>query len=453
MSTRAERTAELKDLVARKWSELPESLRTPTQLAGVGGVACGATHGVLERCNFACTSCYLTEFANAVPPLPFEEVRRQLDTMRTHLGPGGKAQITSGEVTLLPLEDLGRIVAYAREIGLDPMVMTNGERFLDEPEYLHELVKSYGLRKVSIHIDTTQRGRKALREGMSERDLHPLRDRFAALIRSTRQLTRARLHAAQTVTVNATNLDGVADITEWALRNADAFRMISFQPVAAVGRTQDDSPDHVSMETVWERVCRAAGRPLNERAMVFGHPRCNVTVPLAILSSGDKRRIFEPIRAGSTGDQTLYGGLLRTLSTAVDTDDGLGATIAHGALPLLRGPGLLARGLAYAVRRAWSDRRTLGFATARLLTLRKVRVHPQIFVVHSFMNSDELDTPLGRERLDACVFRVPVDGEMVPMCEFNALGQRRAANRAAQVTGAATIPASVDDNAPVGARG
>ena len=90
-----------------------EHLRTDQQLAGVAAVGCGATHGVMERCNFACTSCYLSDVANRTPPLEFAEVKGQLNDLLDHLGSGGKVQITSGEVTLLSKHELGRIVAYA----------------------------------------------------------------------------------------------------------------------------------------------------------------------------------------------------------------------------------------------------------------------------------------------------------------------------------------------------
>ena len=36
----------------------------------------------------------------------------------------------------------------------------------------------------------------------------------------------------------------------------------------------------------------------------------------------------------------------------------------------------------------------------------------------------ELQTDLGKERLAACVFRLPHKGDMVPMCQMNAAGQR-----------------------------
>jgi len=74
-------------------------------------VACGATHSIMEKCNFACTSCYLSDIANHTRPLTFAQVQAQLDALREHLGHGGKCQITSGEVTLLDPHELGRIVA------------------------------------------------------------------------------------------------------------------------------------------------------------------------------------------------------------------------------------------------------------------------------------------------------------------------------------------------------
>lgn len=84
------------DLYQERWQELPPHLRTPQQVAGIHSVACGATHSIMEKCNFACTSCYLSDLANYTLPLPFEKVKLQLQALRSYLGPGGKVQITSG---------------------------------------------------------------------------------------------------------------------------------------------------------------------------------------------------------------------------------------------------------------------------------------------------------------------------------------------------------------------
>ena len=71
---------------ADRFEGLPASLQTPEQIIGFGHHSCGATHGVLERCDFACTSCYLGEEANAAEPLPKDEVFQQLDRLREFLG-------------------------------------------------------------------------------------------------------------------------------------------------------------------------------------------------------------------------------------------------------------------------------------------------------------------------------------------------------------------------------
>jgi len=50
---------------------------------------------------------------------------------------------------------------------------------------------------------------------------------------------------------------------------------------------------------------------------------------------------------------------------------------------------------------------------------------PLMVVVHRFMEPGELQNELGRQRLEACVFKWPVDGEMVSMCEVNATNLMR----------------------------
>lgn len=53
---------------------------------------------------------------------------------------------------------------------------------------------------------------------------------------------------------------------------------------------------------------------------------------------------------------------------------------------------------------------------------------PLMVVVHRFMEPGELQMELGRQRLEACVFKWPVDGEMVSLCEVNATNLRRQLN-------------------------
>ena len=61
---------------------------------------------------------------------------------------------------------------------------------------------------------------------------------------------------------------------------------------------------------------------------------------------------------------------------------------------------------------------------ARKIVAGAIRIRTLVIVRHHFMDRTELDTPLGRERLENCVFHVPVGGQLVSMCKVNATGIR-----------------------------
>jgi len=58
------------------------------------------------------------------------------------------------------------------------------------------------------------------------------------------------------------------------------------------------------------------------------------------------------------------------------------------------------------------------------LFLGRSRLSRFTVITHHFMDREELNTPLGQERLKYCSFMVPFKDELVSMCEFNALGKR-----------------------------
>ena len=411
-----------------RWQDLPDRLKTPEQIVGMAHHSCGATHGVLERCDFACTSCYLGEEANAAAPLPREEVFAQLaeeemDHFR-FLGPQGKAQITSGEVTLLPRETLGEYVRYAIRIGLDPMVMTHGRRFLEEPDYLQELIEKDGLEKLSIHVDSTQRGREEWSPCVTESQLNAVRDRYANLIRDMRAKTGRKLHAAHTVTVTPQNLDQIPDIMDWLVRNLDAFRMMSFQPVAEVGRTQDEAISGLQLTDIWERICDTLGVSLNRDAMHFGHPECHIMIPVVVARAGDQLSVLETVRSSKSWDRSYLRRLLRVVGGYTVRGKSRAENLSGITSLALRSPLLLLETLVYGAYRIWGNRRELARVILAAIRSRDLSVRPLALVVHKFMSPGELDSQLGKERLKACTFRVPVDGEMISMCELNATGLR-----------------------------
>ena len=399
----------------------PASVRAlPRQWHGVGTAGCSATHSVHERCDFGCTACYLGSAANRTSPLPFSAVAAQLDAIRAHLGPGGNVQITSGEVTLLPREALARIVRHALAIGLDPMVMSHGQTFLRDPSYLEHLVHA-GLMKVGLHVDVTQRGRDGHARPQSEAELHDVRDALANLIRSVRRRTTRPLAASHTMTVGAANRADVAEVVRWTLKNSDAFRMLSFQPVADVGRTRERTTRGAS---VWREVERGAGRSLSPHTFLMGHPACNRLCLAFVVAIGSRIEVLEVARENAAIDSHfidhLASGAFRHLYV-----DGARPTEVIG-----RVLGLLARSPEYALTfPAYSLYRLAGElewlpAFLRAAARGEASVRPFVFVVHDFMSRDELDSEEGLERLDACVFRVPVDGEMVSMCQLNGSGMR-----------------------------
>src|SRR3954453_6319065 len=231
-------TPEKRALIATRRAGLDPALRFPGQGLGQQATGCGATIGIQPRCDFACTGCYLGHEANEAPALPTAAVLRQLDELRRWLGPKSNVQITDGEVTLRPVEELTEILRYARSIGVIPMVMTHGDNFRRRPGLLEQLMTEGGLTEVSIHVDITQRGRDGYKASRSELELMPLRDELAAMVLAARRRTGRPLRAAMTLTVTQDNLPQIADVVRWLVSNRDAFSLVSFQPLAQLGRTR-----------------------------------------------------------------------------------------------------------------------------------------------------------------------------------------------------------------------
>jgi MoaA/NifB/PqqE/SkfB family radical SAM enzyme len=431
--------AEKKRLMRARWASLDPRWRTLGQGLGQQATGCGATIGVHPGCDFACTGCYLGSGANRVPPISLEQAFRQLDQLRAWLGPKGNAQITDGEVTLLPAEHLVAILRHARRIGLIPMVMTHGDTFRRQPGLIDRLMKEGGLTEVSVHIDTTQRGRLGSRNPGGEEALKPLREECAEMIRSARRRTRLPLRAATTLTITRENLEDVPHVVEWCFENRDVFSMVSFQPVAHVGRTHQ-ALRGVTADELWDRVERVLTRyELTRRApgaLTFGHPDCTRLELFGVYErAGAGPRLFTFLRDGFDVDREILGALLRRGLGGVNfRDDTTLERVCRGAGVLLTDPRWVLGPL-----RRWIGERLAGLGTSapRLAwegLLGRARIDSFSVVSHHFMDAEELASDKGRERLSACLFHVPVGDEMVPMCRVNAGGVRDAVYRQGTVS-------------------
>lgn len=430
--------AEKKRLLAQRWAELPPHLHEAGQGFGRQATGCGATIGIMPRCDFDCQGCYLGQDANAMARQPLPEALRQVDALREFLGPKGNLQVTDGEVTLLPEDDLLAILRHAREVGLIPMLMTHGDTFRREPALLPRLVAEGGLSEVSIHVDSLQRGRRGRHgEARSERELMELRDELADLVRAVRRETGCPLRAATTMTVSRDNLPEVADVVRWTFANRDAFGLISFQPLAQVGRTREDQTG-IDPGTLWAAIGEAlapfgfdGGR---RTPLQLGHPDCTRMEPLLVYEAdGQDPRVLQIVRPGREDDAALVEGFFeRDLGGVNFRDDAPLERIARGTGLFLRAPGwFLGPVRRWAAERAAEAGTSLPRLAGRALAGR-ARLGSFLVVSHHFMDATELATARGRERLSACVFRVPIDGEMVPMCRTNATDLRDAFYRRPQ---------------------
>ncbi len=410
--TLAEEAAEVRAVLAAAWQRVPEWFRGPTQFMGRQYAGCGATIGVMPKCDFSCTGCYLNADANRARPAQLSEIKEQLQQIRAWLGPCGNVQLTDGEVSLREESELIEIIAYARSLRLVPMLMSHGETFRRRPGLLERLMERGGLTEVCIHVDTTQRGRRdAYRAAQTEAQLNALRAEFAQLIRTARARTGLRLEAASTVTVTQHNLEGVPAIVRWFLANADAFKMVSFQPLAEVGRT-DRSLKGVAPDELWLRIAEGTGDPMIRRGEGWlGHPACSRFVQGLAIPRRDTVA-FVPLYRHDDADE------MQTLNELLDRLGGVSFRLDNRARAYRRASRIALRHGGFIIRRLLPN-------FIRLLRrARSFKAHYFCIVSHHFMSAAEMESAQGQERLGACAFRVPINGRLEPMCAVNALGLR-----------------------------
>jgi hypothetical protein len=305
----------------------------------------------MPRCDFACRGCYLGARANRVPAASLSEVKGQLVRLREWLGEGGNVQLTDGEVTLRPEGELIEMIRHARALGLVPMLMTHGDTFRRRPGLLERLVVAGGLSEVSLHVDTTQRGRHGFPEARREEELRPLRDELAEMVRRARRRTGRRLEVATTVTVTGENVTGVPEIVRWTLANADAIKLVSFLPVAAVGRTEVGLAG-VTPDTLWRGIAEglygdpAAAARLAAHEGWLGHPACSRFVQGVVIRLPGEAPAFHPIfRPDDPVDRRFVDAWLARFGGLTFRLDRPGRALARVAGVVAGAPRLVLRGL------------------------------------------------------------------------------------------------------------
>lgn len=350
------------------------------------GVVCVALE-ITQRCNLDCTLCYLSDHSEAVHDLPMEEIHRRIDAIFSRYGANTDVQITGGDPTLRRRDELLKIVARVRGLGMRPTLMTNGIRA--DRKLLLDLAR-HGLVDVAFHVDTTQE-----RRGYdSERSLEPLRDRY---IERARQ---AGLSIMFNTTIHAGNLEEIPYLVGYFKLRARDVRTVAFQLQADTGRGILGERDcRITLDNVITRIEAGAGTRISFESIRVGHPDCS-RYAMCLAVGGELYDLFD--------DKDFIARLLpATAELVMHRDRSVRATFSF-ARWLITHPRHLARCVRWAATKAWHKRHRRIAWRGHVSTLS--------FTLHSFMDSCRLE----RERICACAFKVmTVDGP-VSMCLHNA---------------------------------
>ncbi|WP_072690379.1 radical SAM domain-containing protein [Rhodococcus marinonascens] len=416
----------------RRWSELPEGVKTPAQALGRHAVGCEGTHGVFPKCNLTCTPCYHSVDANKVRvdgEHTLREVESQMAFLAAERGPRAHAQLIGGEVSLLSPEDHAAALKIMRDHGREPMSFTHGDFDYD---YLRNVVVDAAgrrrFRRVSFaaHFDSLMRGRRGIPRPRRESDLSDYRRRFTEMFARLREEHGVAAYLAHNMTVTPENLDEVSDVVRDVV--GMDYSMLSFQPAAFVGdsRRWHDGYRDVDIDAVWQQIERGLGQRVAYGAIQFGEPRCNRTA--LGFTFGDHWYPFvdADVDAEVRARDDFYAHL-----------GGVNFGGTHPALLAIRvGRVLLAYPRGYVVAARWAGSLVRRCGGVRLLFAALIRreVHPMTFVVHRFMDAADVapawammqagtpaDDPAIRatqERLAACTYTMahPETGKLVPAC-------------------------------------
>ncbi len=419
-----------KQALARRWTELPESVRTPAQLVGRHALGCEGTHGVFPKCNLTCSPCYHSRDANQVRvdgAHTVAEVEAQLAYLERARGPHGHAQLIGGEVSLLHPDAHADALLAMRRHGREPMSMTHGDF---DDDYLTAVVLGADgrprLPRVSFaaHFDSLMRGRRGLPRPRSEVELAPYRQRFVDMFQRLRAEHGVPSYLAHNMTVTPANLGEVAETVRTTVPMG--FDMLSFQPAAFVGddRRWRENFREVTPDAVWAEVERGMGTRLPWRALQMGDPRCNRTawgwlvdgrfVPA--LDDTDPRDLaMRDAFLGRLGGLRLSGTARRHL-------------VVRLARAVLGNPVLWPVGLGWLIRAAG---RSGGWRT---VVRARHSIRPITFVMHTFMDAADVapawtlmeqgveatdpQIRATQERLRSCVYAMahPELDRVVPAC-------------------------------------
>ena len=342
---------------------------------------------ISQRCNLNCSLCYLSENANDVADIPLPELLKRLDEIRINYGVGTNVQISGGDPTLRDRDELLAIVRYARNLGLQPALFTNGIKC---PRDLLEDLAECGLSDVAFHVDLTQK-----RKGyQTEEELNAVRREY---------IERARglpIMVIFNTTVFEDNFKELPKLIEFFVSQADMVGMASFQLQAETGRGElRERHECVSLESVQRKIDIGSKTNFPWNSILIGHPECH-SYSAGLVINGNVYPLLN--------DEKLIGDFLRDFGH-----------VHHD-----RRDNFFKIGIDYlktaAKKPAWYFRLMKFFLPILLAAKRDIiaargKMSLISFFAHNFMDASCLDP----ERIDACSFMVMSPDGPVSMCAHN----------------------------------
>ncbi|MEM1130420.1 MAG: radical SAM protein [Pseudomonadota bacterium] len=357
----------------------------PGQTAGrFWPVACVALE-VTQRCNLDCTLCYLSEHAEAAHDVPLRILLERVDAVAAHYGVHTTIQITGGDPTLRPVEDLACLCRHIRARGLRSCLMTNGIRA--RREMLARLADA-GLDDVAFHVDLTQERANF----PSEAALNAVRSDY---------LDRAEglgLRVLFNTTVFDGNLRELPAVARFFRAEAGRIALVSFQLQTATGRGVLGGGG-VTKAAVADALEEGFGTPLSFGVAEVGHRDC--TRYAALLVAGESA-------VSALTNRGLFGHVLAAMERHARHSGAYVSVLPTLRAALVRHPALALRVLGEVSRKLWRLRRGLWHSRGRMSRM--------TVLLHDFMAEDALEAA----RCESCVFMVATPSGPVSMCEVNA---------------------------------
>jgi len=175
---------------------------------------------VTDKCNIHCLGCYRQQLAGH---MPLEKVKEDVLFLKRWRNVHN-ISIAGGEPLVHP--EILEIVAFIREQGMEPLILTNGHALTRE---LLVDLKQAGSMGIAFHIDSLQQ-RSPRWNGKTEAELNELREELMELVASV-----PGMYCNFGMTVYRSNFNQIVDVMRWGNQHIDKVHGMVFITFRAAG--------------------------------------------------------------------------------------------------------------------------------------------------------------------------------------------------------------------------